>query len=107
MTTHLQRLERSLANVTSMPNGKDSLYAQDLRAQIAAAKWTLAQKTLSPSELEETYFGGTRGKSSATNQEADEQLSLMAKTDQALARLHDSHDGHAMVTRHEQRPTKT
>ena len=94
MTTHLEMLEQGLEIVTRKNHGADSLYAQDLRAQIAAAKWTLAQKTLSPSQIEETYFGGTRGKSSATNQEADEQLSLMAKTDQALARLHDSHDGH-------------
>ena len=87
MTTHLEMLEQGLEIVTRKNHGADSLYAQDLRAQIAAAKWTLAQKTLSPSQIEETYFGGTRGKSSATNQEADEQLSLMAKTDQALARL--------------------
>jgi len=29
-----------------------------LKAQIDAAKWTMAQKTLTPSQLEDTYFGG-------------------------------------------------
>lgn len=60
MTTHLEDLERGLELVMRKNHGVDSLYAQDLRAQIAAAKWTLDQQKLSPSQLEETYFGGTR-----------------------------------------------
>lgn len=42
-----------------LPDGPGSLFEQDLKAQIAAAKWTMARRTPSPSELEETYFGGT------------------------------------------------
>jgi hypothetical protein len=57
--THLERLERGLAHIQKNPDGPGSLYEQDLKAQIAAAKWQIAQENLSPSELAETYFGGT------------------------------------------------
>jgi hypothetical protein len=59
MTTRLERLQRGLAIVEAEPGGKDSLYAQDLKGQIAAAKWTMDQQKLSPSQIDETYFGGT------------------------------------------------
>jgi hypothetical protein len=58
MRTRVERLERSLANVEAMPDGKDSLYAQDLRGQIAAAKFLRDQTPTSMPE--EKFFGGTR-----------------------------------------------
>jgi hypothetical protein len=49
MTTHLEQLERELELVNRKNHGVETLYAKDLKAQIAAAKWTQAQKPLTPS----------------------------------------------------------
>jgi hypothetical protein len=58
MTTHLEMLERGLKIVEAKPDGKDSLYARDLRGQIAAAKFLRDQTPTSTPE--EKFFGGTR-----------------------------------------------
>lgn len=57
--THLEALQRRMDHLLTLPDGPGSQSALDLKAQIAAAKWQIAQKNLSPSELVETYFGGT------------------------------------------------
>jgi len=57
--TYLERLQADMAYLQTLPDGPGSLFEQDLKAQIDAAKWTMAQKTLTPSQLEDTYFGGS------------------------------------------------
>jgi hypothetical protein len=56
--THLEYLQQGLAQIEAQPDGKDSLYAQDLRGQIAAAKFLRDQTPTSTPE--EKFFGGTR-----------------------------------------------
>jgi len=41
--THLEMLERGLARVLAKNNGEESLYARDLKGQIAAAKFQQEQ----------------------------------------------------------------
>jgi hypothetical protein len=55
---HLEMLERNMKILEALPDGKDSLYAQDLRGQIAAAKFLRDQTPTSMPE--EKFFGGTR-----------------------------------------------
>lgn len=63
--THLEMLERGLRIVEAEPGGKDSKYAQDLKGQIAAAKFQ--QEQMQTSSQPERFLGGTLASSSAPN----------------------------------------
>ncbi len=84
--THLEMLEEDLRAVEAEPNGKASLFALDLRGQIAAAKFQ--QEQMATSMRPERYFGATQASpQSSVPSEDDPMAPAMSHLEASLQAL--------------------